>query len=48
MISIQEFRKLTPDEHKYSDQEAQKIIETMDKLADFVFDCWLEKKNRKI
>ena len=47
MLSIQEFRALTPDEHKYSDQEAQKMIETMDKFADFIFDCWLEKLHQE-
>lgn len=47
MLSIQELRATLPDEYKnLSDEEVTKLRNTLDGLANVMFDMWLKKKNK--
>lgn len=47
MITIEELRKTLPEKYKnLSDEEVTKLRNTLDGLANVLFDMWLKKKNQ--
>jgi len=45
-LSIEKLREVDPKLRDLPDAEVEKIRDEMDKLADFLFDLWLKKKNK--
>jgi hypothetical protein len=45
-LSIEKLREVSPKLKDLPDEVVEKIRDDMDKLADVLFDMWLEKKNK--
>lgn len=47
MLELEEFKKHLPKDHNLSEEQILKLRETMDKLADVIFNMWLKKIKNK-
>jgi hypothetical protein len=47
MLSIEECRKLIPDQEKYTDEQILEIERVLNGFADLAFDCWIEERRKK-
>ena len=46
MVSLNEFKKaMGPEFEKYSDEELKQILNLQEKLADALFDCWIDRSH---
>ena len=44
MLSVGKLRSLISDGDKHSDEEIEKIRDSMYEVAQLMFDCWMEEK----